>query len=172
MPDVNPAPAAQRPLTPEDLPDFLRFSPVPVKSRRDGWTAQLQLRFIVALARGAGVDEAARAVGRSRQSAYELRRRGGAEAFGRAWEAAVDFAREARAAGASRGFASSSGVEILLVPRYYRGRLIGFVQREDLSGVMARLGRLDRIAARLEAQHGPAALRAAIERFGPLIGQR
>jgi hypothetical protein len=42
----------------------------------------------------------------------------------------------------------------LLVPRFYRGRLIGFVQREDLRGAMARLRRLDRLADRLGAPPG------------------
>lgn len=32
---------------------------------------------------------------------------------------------------------------------HYRGRLIGFVQREDLAGAMRVLGRLDRLAERL-----------------------
>jgi hypothetical protein len=168
MPVLSPA---EGHLTPEDLPDFLRFTPVPVKARHDGWSAQLQLRFIVALARGASVEEAARGLGRRRQSVYELRRRSGGEGFARAWDSAVDFARQARGAAASAGRVSSS-VETLLVPRHYRGRLIGYVQREDLSGLMGRLGRLDRLAEILEAKHGAAALRAMIERSAAARGQR
>ncbi|HEY0130503.1 MAG TPA: hypothetical protein VGB57_03790 [Allosphingosinicella sp.] len=147
----GPAPASSDVHRPDDVPGFLRFAPVPVRARRDGWTAERQLRFILALARGARAGEAARRLGRSRQSAYALRRRAGAEAFAAAWDGAVDFAAEARGAPGMPG-ASSSGIETLLVPRYYRGRLIGFVQREDLRGLMARLSRLDRMAERLEAR--------------------
>ncbi|MDQ3140505.1 MAG: helix-turn-helix domain-containing protein [Pseudomonadota bacterium] len=137
------------PAPPDLLPAFLRFAPVPVKARRNGWTSDLQLRFVIHLARGAGVDEAARQLGRSRQSAYRLRRRSGADGFAAVWDAAVDFAREVRAAPSLPG-ASRSGIETLLVPRFYRGRLIGFVQRDDTRGLMAHIGRLDRIADRLE----------------------
>jgi hypothetical protein len=78
------------------LPDFLRFDPVPLKARHDGWTPELQLRFIVALARGARPGEAAAIVGMSRQGAYELRRRPGGESFAAAWDAALRFARQVR----------------------------------------------------------------------------
>ncbi|HWT13384.1 MAG TPA: hypothetical protein VN231_11565 [Allosphingosinicella sp.] len=156
------------------LPAFLRFAPVPVRSRRDGWSPALQLRFIVALARGAGVDEAARSLGRSRQAAYALRRRAGAEEFARAWDSAVAFAREVRgAAWAERR--SGAGIETLLVPRFYRGRMIGYVLRDDLSGAMARLARLDRIAERLDPDplgaRRLAGLRALSDRLGPLPGE-
>lgn len=157
------------------LPAFLRFAPVPVRARHDGWSPALQLRFIVALARGAGVDEAARSIGRSRQTAYALRRRAGAEGFAAAWDAAVAFAREARGfAWTARRLPSAapSGIETVLVPRFYRGRLVGYVQRDDLSGAMARLARLDRIADRLEADPSRfAGLRAESERLGPLLGE-
>ena len=69
--------AHSAPPDPAGLPAFLRFAPVPGRSRRDGWSADLQFRFVLDLARGAGVEEAARRLGRSRQSAYALRRRAG-----------------------------------------------------------------------------------------------
>jgi hypothetical protein len=147
-------PASQAAPGSDDLPAFLRFAPVPGRSRRDGWTPDLQLRFVVHLARGAGVDEAARRLGRSRQSAYALRARPGAEGFAAAWDAAVAFAGAARGAAWMRG-APQAGVETVLVPRTYRGRLIGFVQREDHSGMIAKLRRLDRMADRLEARRTP-----------------
>jgi hypothetical protein len=156
---------------PEELPPFLRFTPVPGKKRHDGWDPRTQFRFVLALARGAGVHEAARGVGRTRQSAYRLRARAGAESFAAAWDAAFAFASQARCAAESRALVSSS-VETLLVPRYYRGRLVGYVQREDLSGAMARLARLDRLADRMEAQGRTAELRAVSERLGPLLERR
>jgi transposase-like protein len=68
------------------LPDFL---PVPTRARADGWTSQRQADFIGHLAETGSVAEAARRVGCSRESAYRLRRRAGAESFAAAWDAAV-----------------------------------------------------------------------------------
>lgn len=132
------------------LSDFLRFAPVPVRARRDGWTSLLQRRFILNLALGMGPAEAARSVGRSRQTAYALLGRPGAGEFAAAWDAAVDFAREMRATPRPLGF-SQRAIDLLLVPRFYRGRLVGFVQREDLGAAMRRLTMLDRLAERLSA---------------------
>ena len=142
------------------LPAFLRFAPVPLRAQHNGWSPVLQLRFIVAI--GAGVAEAARALGKTRQSAYDLRKREGAASFAAAWDAALAFARQAGAA-ARAAPGGSGGIETLLVPRYYRGRLIGFVQREDGAAAMRVLGQLDRVAERLGDGDGVSA--AAGERL-------
>lgn len=173
MRDTAPPPAA--PEGGEDIPSFLRFTPAPVRSRRDGWSPAMQFRFVLALARGVGVDEAARSLGRRRQSAYALRRRAGAEGFAAAWDAAVGFAQGARGAVAAMPLGSGhSAIETLLVPRFYRGRLIGFTQREDLTGAMARLRRLDRLAESIEARdaearrpRAPRPAPASAERYKP-----
>lgn len=147
-------PAARTPAAhPEEqspLP-FLAFTPAPVRARRDGWTPDHQRRFILHLARGHCVDEAARLVGRSRQTAYALRGRAGASGFAAAWDAAIAFAGAARGAGAACANlpgAMTGPAPTLLVPRFYRGRLIGYVLREDLSGLMSTLRRLDRLSDR------------------------
>lgn len=129
---------------------FLHFHSVPVRSRRDGWTPVLQRRFILNLARGMGPAEAARSLGRSRQTAYALREKPCGADFSRAWDSATDFAREMRAMRKPFSF-SHRAIDLVLVPRFYRGRLVGFVQREDLAGAMRKLGILDRMAKRLEA---------------------
>jgi hypothetical protein len=136
------------------LPSFLRFAPVPVRPRHDGWTPGLQQRFVLDLSRGASPAEAARRLGRSRQSAYALRRKPGAASFAAAWDAAQDFACQAKVAGRSVPLLEH-GLDTILVPRVYRGRLVGFVLREDLKGTMRTLARLDRIADALDAK-GPA----------------
>lgn len=146
----RPAPAARPAPAGEEIPDFLRFEPVPGKQRHDGWSYRHQFRFVLALARGAGISEAAQSVGRSRQTAYRLRSRVGAESFAAAWDSAVAFAESVRATARGRG-RSASAVETLLVPRHFRGRLIGFVQRDEFRGVIAGLDRLDRLAERIEA---------------------
>jgi hypothetical protein len=130
------------------LPPFLRFTPAPLRTRHDGWNAALQRRFILTLARGASISEAARSIGKSRQTAYALRDKPGAEGFAAAWDAAFDFARQARAAAAPAPM-MSEGFEAMLVPRFYRGRLVGFVQRPDHKAVLRTLAQLDKIAGRV-----------------------
>ena len=66
--------------------------PVLKKRRKDGWSPGKQRAFIEALADGGSVANAARAVGMSESSAYRLRRSPGAEAFDRAWNAAIEAA--------------------------------------------------------------------------------
>lgn len=65
------------------------FLPVPVRSRRDGWTVERQGNFIGYLAETGCVADAARRVGMSRMAAWRLRRRPGAESLARAWDAIV-----------------------------------------------------------------------------------
>jgi hypothetical protein len=71
------------------MKDTPPFEPVPGRARRDGWTPQRQSAFIAALAESGRVAVAARAVGMTRESAYRLRARAGAEGFVAAWDAAV-----------------------------------------------------------------------------------
>lgn len=68
------------------------FPPVPVRYRYDGWLPDKQTDFIERLADCGCVEEAARSVGMSRNSAYALRRRIDAQAFRLAWDAAMDAA--------------------------------------------------------------------------------
>jgi hypothetical protein len=133
-----------------DDPPFLRFRPVPLRARHDGWTHERQFRFILFLARGYGPSEAARLLGKSRQTAYDLRKKPGAESFAAAWDAALAFAQDARLAASARP-PGQFGMETMFVPRFYRGRLVGFVQREDHRGALRLLARLDRIAERMES---------------------
>jgi hypothetical protein len=66
--------------------------PVLKKRRKDGWSPDKQRAFIEALADSGSVTTAAQCVGMSESSAYRLRRAPGAEAFDRAWSAAIDAA--------------------------------------------------------------------------------
>ena len=78
------------------LPDeeLLAFTPVPLdRHRRNGWTAVQQERFILALQVMGSVGQAAKAVGISRQSAYNLRERQGAEGFAKSWDVAIEMGR-------------------------------------------------------------------------------
>lgn len=125
--------------------ELLQFTPVPVRSRHDGWSAADQREFIRRLALGNLVDEAAKSLGHSRQSAYALRSKPGAAEFARAWVAAQAIGRAVTEAKRCRpGPELEYGLETMLVPRYYRGRLIGFVQRQDHRVAMRMLAELDR----------------------------
>ena len=84
------------PLVP--LPD-LHFTPVAVRGRSRAWEPRQQVEFVAALARGVPLNEAARLVGKSRSTAYALRRQPGAESFTAAWVAALNYAKERRRAG-------------------------------------------------------------------------
>ena len=63
--------------------------PNPRKPRRDGWTPERQLRFLEALVDRRSVANAAATAGMSRESAYRLRRRSGAELFATLWDRAL-----------------------------------------------------------------------------------
>lgn len=83
MPRPDPAPR---------WPAYLRippFVPVPMRSRRDGWTPERQGAFIGWLVETGSVVEAAARVGCSRESVYRLRRREGALGFVAAWDFAA-----------------------------------------------------------------------------------
>jgi hypothetical protein len=69
-------------------PAEYRWVPVRRRPRSDGWTEEKQRRFIEVLADTGRVALAAKAVGLSRQAAYELKRSAGGAAFSRAWDAA------------------------------------------------------------------------------------
>lgn len=55
-------------------------------TRRDGWTAERQLRFLAALAETGSVSAAAAAAGLSRESAYRLRSRKDGLLFAHLWD--------------------------------------------------------------------------------------
>jgi hypothetical protein len=96
------------------------FEPVLLRYRYDGWTPDKQRDFIEALADCGCVDEAARAVGMHRSSAYALRRRPDAQAFRLAWEAAADYS-VARLADA----AMSRAINGVAVPIFHNGEQVG-----------------------------------------------
>lgn len=130
-----------------ELPQFLRFEPVPGQARHDAWTGELQAAFVVQLARGMSPAAAARAVGKSRQSAYALRKRPGGAGFAAAWDRALRFAaqvrREKGRAPASRP-APPRAAPAPAPPRSPRNAAAEAVLRRLYPGVMAhRAGRAE-----------------------------
>ena len=137
-----------------DDSDLLHFTPVPLRGRRDGWTPKKQYFFILGLARGFPPGRAAAILGMSRQEAYKLRKRPGAEGFAVAWDAAVERGRQRRFE-ARRPSLSERAREGEWHPRLYRGRLVGWTHRpanRQLMGILKRLdGKVDRIDPRVQA---------------------
>ena len=94
-PDAAPSPIAEStPALDAHGHDPAAYDWVPVlkKRRKDGWSPDKQRAFIEALADCGSVVTAAQRVDMSESSAYRLRRSPGAEAFDRAWSAAIDAA--------------------------------------------------------------------------------
>jgi hypothetical protein len=69
------------------------FRPVPLRSRRNGWSEARQCAFLAQLYVTGSVTAAAQAVGMSRASAYRLREREGAESFAFAWDRVLSLPR-------------------------------------------------------------------------------
>lgn len=102
------------------LPPVIAFTPVPLRRRADGWSPDLQRRFIVALSRGLNPGEAAHSVGKNRQNAYALRHRPGAESFAAAWDEVVAHVQEARIRGRSPASVPSSHASSRAAPPPFR----------------------------------------------------
>lgn len=102
------------------------FTPVARRPRHDGWTPDRQFEFIQALADTGCVEDAARHVGMSVQSAYQLRRQPGSESFQRAWglalRAGLDRLADAAMSRALHGVAR---------PIYQKGELVGEYRHFD-----------------------------------------
>lgn len=124
----------------EDLPDdhFDPFVPASGRVRHDGWTPERQRGFIAALREYGSVSRAARSVGKTKQSAYKLRTRPGAQDFATAWDRALSDA---------RCHAFDLAVERATVgvwePRFYRGQFIGLRHYADVRLAMAALRACD-----------------------------
>ena len=109
---------SRQPAAKGTLPDF---APVPRQRERfDGWTPQRQRGFIEALADTGSVKRAAHAVNMTPEGAYLLRRHPEAQAFRKAWEAAL-------ALGVQRleDLAMDRALNGTEVPVYSYGKLIG-----------------------------------------------
>ena len=114
-----------------DQADLLAFTPVPLRSRRDGWTPERQRAFIVRVAEGMPCSGAARAVGLSRQTLYALLRRPEAASFAAAREEAMRRAARARQASRPGNRRTRAALEGIEIPVTYRGRIVGTQIRHD-----------------------------------------
>jgi len=129
VPEPSPAPPEA------GEPDPLAFTPVALERvHHHGWSPRRQCDFIAALATMGTVLYAARAVGMTKQSAYNLRNRPGAESFAQAWDAALQM-------GYDRIFdlAMDRALNGVVTPRFYKGKQVGTRHRFENRLALAAL---------------------------------
>jgi hypothetical protein len=120
------------------------FYPVPLRATRNGWTPERQAHFLGHLAETGSVSAACARVGMSRNTAYKLRRKPGAESFTAAWDAALG-APARKVTIEDLPFLAYNG---LIRPCFRGGRYVGFRQKPDNSALLRLLARFDRLAPR------------------------
>ena len=137
------------------------FHPVPLRGRADGWLPWKQAAFVGYLAQTLSVAKAARLVGMSRESAYRLRARAGAQEFAAAWDQALgrglaDMAAVTRAARkVTPGLAWEHALAGRVRPVMRGGRLTSVTHKPDDIALLQRIGQLDRaLATHDRAQYG------------------
>ncbi|MDQ0251081.1 hypothetical protein J2W22_003145 [Sphingomonas kyeonggiensis] len=129
----------------DDGPSRLDFIPVPLERvHHNGWTERRQRDFITALVAMGSIRHACRAVGKTRQSAYKLRERPGAESFAAAWDHAL-------ATGYCDAFdrALERAQIGIVTPRFYKGKQVGTRHRFDYRLAMAALNGLPPVPPQL-----------------------
>ena len=140
------------------------FAPVPLRSRRDGWTVERQCGFLARLYVSGSVRAAARAVGMSRASAYRLRGRAGAEGFAHAWDHVLTPPGQGRSgSGGTLPMGDLRKVTLaelvgrversLVRPVLWRGKIVTIAEKGDNSALLHLLERnVTRAARRLQAR--------------------
>lgn len=134
-------------------------------SRHDSWPLDTQAAFLRALSATHSVSEAAKSVGRSRQSAYRLRSRLKGQPFDLAWEVAFHHSFDVLAhAALDRAL---NGVE---VPVFFQGEQVGSYRRFDERLTVALLHRFTAGGNPLFGRLAPEAERHARD-FESLLGK-
>lgn len=88
---TDPSPPEERePHSDPEVEALLHFEPVVRKCvRHDGWLAERQREFIIALTELGHAEQAAHAVGGTMSGAYKLRTANGGEGFAKSWDSAL-----------------------------------------------------------------------------------
>ncbi|QYU69332.1 hypothetical protein J4558_04090 [Leptolyngbya sp. 15MV] len=127
------------------------FHPVPLRSRRDGWSAARQCAFLVQLYVTGSVTTAARAVGMSRASAYRLRERAEAASFAHAWDRVLSLPGWERAQPPREDFRKVTTATLLarlerelVQPVVHRGAMAGIRTKPDISTLLRLVRRTER----------------------------
>jgi hypothetical protein len=128
------------------------FRPVPLRSRRDGWSEVRQCAFLVQLYLTGSATAAAKAVGMSRASAYRLRERTGAESFAFAWDRVLSLPGWGHPGAAREDMRKVTNATLLarldsdlVQPVIYRGSMTTIRRKPDNSALFRLLRRTARV---------------------------
>lgn len=111
----------------DELVEACSKMPEPAGRRRhDGWSRRKMALFLRELAASQSVSQAARSVGMSRQSAYDLRNRLGGTPFALGWEVALEAGLQQLAHSLMERALHGEEVQ-----HYYHGELVGTSRRHD-----------------------------------------
>ena len=128
-------------------------------TRHDGWHRELRVKFLEALAQTGNVQASAYFVQRTRQSAYDLKRRD--PDFARGWLAALVLAREE-----AQDKLQERAIEGIEEEIFYHGEVVATRRRYDSRLLLAHLARLDKIAEQIPAQRGAARFADMLDAIG------
>jgi hypothetical protein len=124
------------------------FRPVPLRSRRDGWSELRQCAFLVQLYLTGSATAAAKAAGMSRASAYRLREHEGAESFAFAWDRVLLLPGLGHPGGAPEDMRKVTNATLLarlesdlVQPVIYRGKMTHIRRKSDDSALFRLLRR-------------------------------
>ncbi|MFN2100922.1 hypothetical protein [Altererythrobacter sp. MF3-039] len=136
------------------------FHPVPLRTRRDGWSEARQCGFLAALYFTGSVGRAAKAVGMSRASVYRLRERSGALDFAFAWDAVLTPPGSGRVKRPRVDWRKVTNRELLgristglVKPVIYRGKMTAIRRKPDNSALLRLVRRTSALAEHERASH-------------------
>lgn len=129
------------------------FTPVPVRTRKDGWTPERQREFIRLLHVRPDIGKAAEAVGLSRRTAYRLRERPGAESFAAAWDSALALRPRPATSNFSQLWHRAVFGKAKAIVR--GGEQVGTITQPDDEALLKLLDRFERKAARRRRTGAP-----------------
>jgi hypothetical protein len=120
------------------------FTPVPLRSRADGWTPVRQAEFLGYLAQTRCITMAAKRVGMSREGAYRLRLKPGAAQFAAAWDKILGAPGIAPAKVTLDALFQRIGQDCYR-PVLRGGLYVGTIRKPQNRALLAALARLDRM---------------------------
>lgn len=133
----------------------LFFHPVPLRTRRDGWTVERQCAFLAQLYLTGCVSAAAREVGMTRHSAYRLRAREEAQSFAWAGDRVLEGPDSGRGTATRPDWRKVTLAALigriqtgLVQPVIHRGQMTGIRRKADNSALLRLLRRSDAVHAR------------------------
>lgn len=155
-------------------PNDYDWVPVRRQPRPDGWSEEKQRLFIATLADTGSVTQAARAVGKSTKSAYELRRAPDGGGFDRAWTAAVrqgmnrllDACLERAVDGTQEAIYDKDG-RVLGMRTKYHDRMAMFLLRAHMPELFGQTGQPVEPAA-AASESVPIPIAEAVQRLDPV----